>query len=393
LNTNTVPDGYNAIYTIEDLYCISFDLDKNYILMNDLDLSTATANGGDWDFDGRGWDPIGSNCIYADEAFSGIFDGNGHTISGININFSSLPSGSGNEICVGLFSNVTGTVKNLSVSGSISAFPFYEKTIYVGGITGKLGGNIYNCSNATQISIYSGSTICATTSFVGGISGISLNSSKITQCYNTANIGLSYHAEKYVGGYGSGYNSLNKFASGISNVNSANNVEICNSYNFGNISSSSSGYNNAAGISFVSYSVLNISNCYNAGNITVGDNAKGCAISSTTVDNCYFLNSTGTEISGAVSRSSAMLKLKNMYNGFDFNNVWVNFYATKPKYVNFINCNCCCNIFMRRRPFTICLVEWSNCYTIIIVKRFKRIPVLATCNMVKSKRRSSWRRI
>jgi len=314
LNTNTVPDGYNAIYTIEDLYCISFDLDKNYILMNDLDLSTATANGGDWDFDGRGWDPIGSNCIYADEAFSGIFDGNGHTISGININFSSLPSGSGNEICVGLFSNVTGTVKNLNVLGNIETRPYYDKTIYVGGITGKLGGIIYNCSNKTNITIstyYADAFRCST--YAGGICGTVGSSTKIMRCNNNGNIICSY-----------GMSSSNvKYASGIANIYNATNVEIDNCYNSGSISSNG-GNNAAAGIAYNAswYSTSKISNCYNIANISA-NGVKSCAISNITVVNCYFLNSTGTEISGAVSRSSAMLKLKNMYNGFDFNNVWV----------------------------------------------------------------------
>jgi hypothetical protein len=50
--------------------------------MNDIDLSEATAEGGDWNYGGRGWNPIGSEDIYSNSAFSGIFDGRGYTISG-----------------------------------------------------------------------------------------------------------------------------------------------------------------------------------------------------------------------------------------------------------------------------------------------------------------------
>ena len=45
-----VPEGYVGVYTIEDLYCVRNDLTANYILMNDIDLTEAPAEGGDWDF-------------------------------------------------------------------------------------------------------------------------------------------------------------------------------------------------------------------------------------------------------------------------------------------------------------------------------------------------------
>jgi hypothetical protein len=41
---------YQEIRTIADLYAIRDNLRGNYILMNDIDLSEATAKGGSWDF-------------------------------------------------------------------------------------------------------------------------------------------------------------------------------------------------------------------------------------------------------------------------------------------------------------------------------------------------------
>ena len=38
-----VPAGYTGIYTVEDLYNVRNDLTGNYILMNDIDLTEATA--------------------------------------------------------------------------------------------------------------------------------------------------------------------------------------------------------------------------------------------------------------------------------------------------------------------------------------------------------------
>ena len=63
-HNTAVPEGYIGVYTIEDLYCVRNDLTANYILMNDIDLSEATAEGGDWNYGGRGWNPIGSDNIY-----------------------------------------------------------------------------------------------------------------------------------------------------------------------------------------------------------------------------------------------------------------------------------------------------------------------------------------
>ena len=91
-NTN-IPEGYTPIYTVDDLYFVRNDLTANYILMNDIDLSEATAEGGDWDYDGRGWNPIGSEDRYSNSAFSGVFDGNGCSITGLRINIKNYPSG------------------------------------------------------------------------------------------------------------------------------------------------------------------------------------------------------------------------------------------------------------------------------------------------------------
>ena len=66
--------------------------------------------------------------------FAGVFDGRGHTISGY-----SLEDG-GNR--VGLFRVVTGTVKNLNLSGSVKA----TKSADVGGIVGKNCGTLRNCA-------------------------------------------------------------------------------------------------------------------------------------------------------------------------------------------------------------------------------------------------------
>lgn len=78
---------------------------------------------------GRAWAPIGS-----DNAFEGVFDGNGKTISGIPAAISGIFGK------VGTADNHTATVKNLSVNGTIS------NSSDAGGVVSQLYGIVENCS-------------------------------------------------------------------------------------------------------------------------------------------------------------------------------------------------------------------------------------------------------
>lgn len=85
------------IRTIAELYNINSNMSGNYKLMNDIDMTEDTAVGGDWDFMGNGWEPIGSNGVYGNTAFTGTFDGGGHMIIELlTIN----PAGQGQSIWV-----------------------------------------------------------------------------------------------------------------------------------------------------------------------------------------------------------------------------------------------------------------------------------------------------
>ena len=93
-----------ASKTIEDwsdLDAVRNNLAANYKLVNDLDSSTAGY--GDVVESGEsGFDPLGE--------FSGTLDGNGHTISDLDI--------SGSDDYVGLFKSVTGTVQDLTIASA-----------------------------------------------------------------------------------------------------------------------------------------------------------------------------------------------------------------------------------------------------------------------------------
>lgn len=113
LGTTALADeNAKEIWNIDDLYNIRNDMNADYILMTDIDMADDLADGGNYNFKNEyGWNPIGSEDIYSNTAFTGIFDGNNHTIKGLRINgFSGMPSK-----YFGLFANNSGTIKNLSV--------------------------------------------------------------------------------------------------------------------------------------------------------------------------------------------------------------------------------------------------------------------------------------
>ena len=95
--------------------------------MNDIDLTEATIEGGEYYNDGAGWTPIGTEST----PFKGIFDGNGHQIIGMNIS---------NRVgLVGLFgASESATILDLGiVDSSIKVSNSSTSSSYYGGIVGK----------------------------------------------------------------------------------------------------------------------------------------------------------------------------------------------------------------------------------------------------------------
>lgn len=334
------PTEWIEVSTIEDLYCIRYDLAANYKLMNDLDLTEATAVNGDWSFENQGWDPIGSDGRYFNKAFSGIFDGCGHTIYGLTMNVTKIPTAAGSYVYFGLFSNVSGTVRNLTVTGRVTA-RFYLTGQYVGGIAGYLTetGRIENCANQVKLNASGNSYSSDEKYYVGGIAGYGQGT--VENCYNAADITVKdesspaqYFYAAGIVGYASGsvnkclnsgkinvtgyYNSSNSsnsycgylYASGIANYGSAENC-----YNTGSVSSQSGLYNRSSGIGYGTSCI----NCYNTGMVS---GSSAYAISSKTATNCYFLNGTGNNVEGATAVSAAQLKRQAIFNGWDFDTVW-----------------------------------------------------------------------
>ena len=220
-------DTYTPITDTAGLEAIGKDeasLSGNYVLMKDINVSEETGK------TENNWTPIGE--LIGDPfiwAFTGKFSGDGHVISGININ---KPS----EGNLGLFKNVgtNGIVKNVGLTdGSICG------SEYVGGICPINSGTIENCFSSLKI--YARDYAGYARDFAGGI--CAKNDGTINKCFNTGNI------------------LCNNSGGGICGVNSGS---LSNSYNIGNIENYSY---NTGGICGSNENAGSMKNCYNAGTL------------------------------------------------------------------------------------------------------------------------------
>ncbi len=142
--------------------------------------------GDDFDMSTYRWMPIGNNA----RRFQGTFDGQGHTISGIDVYIN-------NDSYVGFFGNIaSATVKNLKLTNSQIVLEDWNG--YLGGITG-------GASSSTIENCYVGSDVILKAEkeaiHCGGISSRLYSGNTIKGCYSAAKIIKSDDASyKYVGG-------------------------------------------------------------------------------------------------------------------------------------------------------------------------------------------------
>lgn len=187
----TEADPYQ-ITTAEDLQTISGS--GHYKLMNDIALAES-------------WTPIAT--------FSGTLDGNGKTISGVNVSRTDGQNGFIQEL------DTDGTVKDLTVYGSVICLNTGNcGQLGTGGIVGYNSGTITGCEFYGTVSQKQGDNMC-----VAGIAGY--NKGAISNCKNYGNItGIST---------GGSYNAV--YVGGITGSNHGS-VEISNCINYGTISGS-----------------------------------------------------------------------------------------------------------------------------------------------------------
>ena len=115
------------------------------------------------------WTPIADCMEDHITLYSGTFDGNNKTVSGLYFN--------DNSTRIGLFgsSEADGNIKNVGVVDS-----YFKGNDFVGGVCGRNDGTITNCYNAGNL------TAIKSSATIGGICGY--NSGTVTNCYNTGTV-------------------------------------------------------------------------------------------------------------------------------------------------------------------------------------------------------------
>ena len=196
------------------------------------------------------WTPIATSA----SPYTGIFDGQNHTISGLYFNQE-------NSYDVGLFGRNNGKIANAGILDS-----YFYGTSKVGGVCGNnYTGTITNCYNTGSVSglgnlggvngyndggtitnSYNAGSVSGTERYVGGVSGYN-DGGTITNCYNVGSVG------------GSGY---------VGGVNGWNKGIITNCYNTGSVSGTGV---NVGGVIGRNESNASITNCYYDSTIYTGN--------------------------------------------------------------------------------------------------------------------------
>ena len=194
----TQSGGSNTIYirTAADLAQLAADVNngnnmsgKTVLLMNDIDLS-GYAN----------WTPISWPKLSGSAPFSGVFDGQGYSITGLKISRN-------NEDYVGLFGyTYCSTIRNVVIRdpeieggnmvGVLVGYQAYssegiENCAVIGGkIRGdsEVGGLVGYMEESPIKNCYSTCEVVAASSAAGGIVGIHLVGAGLENCYATGNV-------------------------------------------------------------------------------------------------------------------------------------------------------------------------------------------------------------
>ena len=199
----------------------------------------------DIDLNNEPWTPIGPD---RDSAYTGTFDGQGHTVKNLSVTVNVQPGRAGLFGCV-----KDGTIRKLTVAGSVSCT---ANQGWCGGIAGyAMDETIENCASLCTVSC------TGIDARVGGIVGLVDYNSRtliIRDCYNIGKItGRSDNGSGDAGG-------------------------ICGFYMNGKIS-----------------------NCYNVGEITGSGYVSKIAVSAfNRPTNCYYLSDTDTDLNGTAKTAA-----------------------------------------------------------------------------------------
>ena len=277
----TKDDPY-LIYTPEQLNKIGLiecDLDKSFKLMSDIDLTNLQ----DTRF----------NIIGVDCPFTGIFDGNDHTISNFSYTTDYIKS------CVGLFGCIDSPAARIRNLGLL--YPNIEIGTkgFVGSMVGRLeSGSLHNCYAKTA----SISTSKYTDS-IGGLVGYVTNG-EIYSCYSTGTVAGGTAVGGLVGRI---YKS-----------------DVINCYSITSVT----GENSIGGLVGAN-GAGNIYKCYSAGFVSPDSSHSGGltggGLETQVTDSFWDIETSGQETSrGGIGKTTNEMQTKNTFTdaGWNFERIW-----------------------------------------------------------------------
>jgi hypothetical protein len=381
--SGTADDPYQiaAVYDLLALAGRTADYGKYFILTADIDLdpnlpgnqvfTTAiiapdTDSINNYDFDGT--------------AFTGVFDGNNHTISNMTID----TGGAGNDF-LGLFGYTNGAqiknlgIKNVSITSGDTSLAIgglagynYDSSIsncyvtgnvsgggssfYIGGLAGENeDGNISDCFSTAAVT--AGNSLEA----IGGLVGGNMNGGDISNCYSTNSVSSGDNSYFLGGLVGENYGNISNCFSTCS-VTGVSHAGGLAGYNSGHISASCSTGSVTGPDNSIALGGLigrsgggDVNNCCSTGAVTGGDNSQylgglmglqddgaishcysAGAVSngagstclgglvglknSGSVSDCFFLTTSGPDnnVPGATPLTDKQMKQQKSFVGWDF---------------------------------------------------------------------------
>ena len=216
---NGTLDGVEQNTLANAVLTANITVNENLLDSLQYDTEGNVSNGSDF----ITWTPIADWMGNRTTQYSGTFDGNNKTVSGLYFN--------GDSTCIGLFgsSESDGNIKNVGVVDS-----YFKGNDHVGGVCGNNAGTITNCYNAGNL------TAIESSATIGGICGYN-NGGTVANCYNTGTV------------------TATGTVASVGGVCGCSTELILNCYNIGTVTAASSG----ADISGIcGYNFGPIKNCY-----------------------------------------------------------------------------------------------------------------------------------
>ena len=242
--TTDLPPSENGVYqlsTPEELQAFSYIVNgiagykqnsaAKAVLLSDIDMSGMPS-----------WSPIGKSS----SAFTGTFDGQGHSIKNLVVKT--------NKSYSGLFGNTSGaTIKNFSVGGTISVAEGSMEHGAVGYASNTTISDVHSSLNITTAKANND------TRHIGGIAGTMAAASNISRCSYAGT--LTDAGTNTVGG-------IVGYADGSNNI-------ISHVLNSGKIQSKGAETNTGGILGYVNYAGFKINHCLNVGSVSGAEAYSG----------------------------------------------------------------------------------------------------------------------